>query len=82
MSRTYGMIARKNVIKQVRIVVETVIEINYLRPSMWISRVSLNECVYYVIWDHLVFSSSKGLWAKSNFTEKVLSKCTLTQSNI
>ena len=37
------MIARKNVIKQVRIVVETVIEINYLRPSMWISRVSLNE---------------------------------------
>ena len=41
----------KSVIEQVRL------EVNDLRLSKWISRVELNESVYYVIWVQLVFSN-------------------------
>ena len=48
------MMVGKNIIKQARLVEKAIIEINNLRLSKFISRVSLNESVYYVI---LNFSS-------------------------
>ena len=48
-------------------------ERNNFRLSYWISRVTLNKCVYYVIWDQLVFSSWKRL-PNSIFTKKILKK--------
>ena len=48
-------------------------ERNNFRLSYWISRVTLNKYVYYVIWDQLVFSSWKRL-PNSIFTKKILKK--------
>ena len=37
-------------------------ENKYLRPSKWISGVKLKGCVYYVIWNQLVFSKAKSIF--------------------
>ena len=74
--------ARKSIIKEVTLVKNAIIEIRNLRLSKLTSRVRLNKNVYYAIWNQLIFISCRELSAKSIFTKKALSKCTLTQPDI
>ena len=55
------ILARKSIIKQVMLVRKAIIEISNLRLSKLTSRVRLNENVYYLIWDKLIFISCREL---------------------
>lgn len=55
------ILSRKSIIKQVMLVKKAIIEISNLRLSKLTSRVRLNENVYYLIWDKLIFISCREL---------------------
>ena len=55
------ILARKSIIKQVMLVKKAITEISNLRLSKLTSRVRLNENVYYLIWDKLIFISCREL---------------------